>query len=513
MEGKMNKIKYKEKLKVLHIASELTPIAKAGGLGDVVGFLPKELAREFHIEIKIVLPKYKNYDAEKFPAELIMKDIIMKGFKDKPIKISVWKTYLPDTIVPIYLVDSNKYFPGNDVYDHVIEGMPKQTAFYFLSKVSLDLLKALDWRPDIIHSHDGMIGLLPRWVRSKNHDDFFKNIANVFTIHNLRYQPRIDFKLLGRLGFKKKAFKETKEYFKEGKVNIMADALSNADFINTVSPTYAREVLTKKYGAGLQKLLKSQKNIFTGILNGIDYSNFDPRVNEDTPVKYWIDSLDKKVENKLILQKKFGLTQSPDLPLICAVTRISPQKGLDLVEDVLKDLVDMGAQFIILGSGVEKIEKIFIKAEKEYPKSIEAEMKFDANLAQTIYAGSDMLLMPSRFEPCGLSQIIAMRFGTLPIVRKTGGLADTVRDGYTGFVFRHYDKNAFLWVIRRAVDVYYNQKEQWRKMQVRAMKKDFSWKQSAKKYIWLYKKAIANHKKYLENIEKEEKHDEKPAKT
>jgi starch synthase len=238
----------------------------------------------------------------------------------------------------------------------------------------------------------------------------------------------------------------------------------------------------------------------------MDYSNFDPRTNGDTPVKYWIDSLDKKVENKLFLQKKFGLTQSPDLPLICVVSRLTEQKGLDLVEDVMKDLVDMGAQFVILGSGVEKIEKIFIKAEKQYPKSIEAEMEFDANLAQTIYAGADMLLMPSRFEPCGLSQIIAMRFGTIPIVRSTGGLADTVKDGHTGFVFRHYDKNAFLWSIRRAVDIFYNQKDYWRKMQINGMKKDFSWKASAKKYIWLYKKAIRAHRQFLKQ-QKEEKHE------
>ena len=494
----MNKVKYKEKLKVLHVASELTPIAKAGGLADVVGFLPKELAEEFHIEIKIVMPKYKNYDIQNFPAELIMEDIKVNGFKDKSIKISVWKTYLPETIVPIYLVESNKYFSGTGVYNHVIQGMPKQTSFYFLCKVALELLKAFDWHPNIIHCHDGMIGLLPRFLKEKSNYDFYKKIASVFTIHNLQYQPWIDFSLLGNLGFKKKYFKDTKEYFKNNKVNVMADAILNADMINTVSPNYAREVLTKRYGAGLHQLLKKKKYAFTGILNGVDYSNFDPRTNEDTPVKYWIDSLDKKVENKLILQKKFGLTQSPDLPLICAVTRLTEQKGLDLIEDVLKDLVDMGAQFIILGSGLERIEKIFIKAEKKYPESVEAEMEFNANLAQTIYAGSDMLLMPSRFEPCGLSQIIAMRFGTIPIVRKTGGLADTVRDGYTGFVFRHYDKNAFLWALSRAVDVYYNQKDQWKKMQIRAMKKDFSWKQSAKKYIWLYKKAISNHKKYLE---------------
>lgn len=496
----MNK-KYKDRLKILFVTSELTPIAKAGGLGDVTGYLPKELAREFYVEIKIILPKYKNIDNNLYPSELIAKDLEIKISKGRWEKISVWKTFLPDTIIPVYLIESKKYFPGEGVYDHVIPDMPKQTPYYFLSKVGLELIKIWDWHPDVIHCHDGMIGMLPKWLKTTYIEyPFYKNIASVFTIHNLQYQPVIKLSMVHWLGLKRTDFKAVQKILKNDKINIMAEALESADVLNTVSPAYAKEVLTKKYGAKLNQLLKKNKYKFTGILNGMDYSNFDPRTNPDTPVKYWINDLDKKVENKLYLQKKFGLTQSPDLPLICVVSRLTEQKGLDLVEDVMKDLVDMGAQFVILGSGQEKIEKIFIKAEKQYPKSVEAEMEFDANLAQTIYAGADMLLMPSRFEPCGLSQIIAMRFGTIPIVRKTGGLADTVRDGRTGFVFNHYDKHAFLWAIRRAVDIYYNKKDYWRKMQINAMKKDFSWKASAKKYIWLYKKAIKNKQDYLKKL-------------
>jgi len=495
----MNKTKYKEKLKVLHVTSELTPIAKAGGLGDVVGALPKELAREFQLEIKVVLPKYKSIDINQFPAEMIMKDVKIKIPHGHWQKVSIWKTLIPETIIPVYLIDCPRFFPGKKIYDSRIDNLNQTFSYFYLSWIALNLLRGLDWQPDIIHSHDAMIGMVPKWLRTVyNENHFYKRIASVFTIHNLNYQPKLKLSEIKYLGLKRRNFKKLRSFLRKDEVNIMAEAIDNADIINTVSPTYAREVLTKKYGVGLHRLLKANKSKFTGILNGIDYSNFDPRTNDDTPVKYWIDNLDKKVENKLILQKKFGLTQSADLPLICVVSRLSRQKGLDLIEDVLKELMDMGAQFIILGAGSKKIEKIFVKAEKKYPESVEAEMKFDANLAQTIYAGSDILLMPSRFEPCGLSQIIAMRFGTIPIVRKTGGLADTVRDGYTGFVFNHYDKNAFLWAIRRAVDVYYNQKDYWRKMQINAMKKDFSWKSSAKKYIWLYKKAIANHKKYLE---------------
>jgi len=504
------KTKYKDRLRVLQIVSELTPIVKAGGLGDVAGCLPKALAREFHLEIRIVLPKYKFIDTGKYPVELIMKDIKLPGIDGDYKKISVWKTFIPETIIPVYLIDCPDQFVGDNPYSHGNANGHPTYPFFFLTKMALGLVKAFDWTPDIVHCHDGMTGMGPKWLKTiYRNDPFFKKTASVFTIHNLKYQPWTEMsKTINILGLKRGEFAKNRKFLKKNVANVMAEAISSSDAVNTVSPTYAKEILTKKYGEGLNRLLKANKHKFTGILNGIDYQEFDPRMNEDTPVKYWIDSLDKKVENKLFLQKKFGLTQTPDLPLICVISRLTEQKGLDLVEDVMKDLVDMGAQFVILGSGGKKIEKIFIKAEKQYPKSIEAEMVFDANLAQTIYAGADMLLMPSRFEPCGLSQIIAMRFGTIPIVRSTGGLADTVKDGHTGFVFHHYDKNAFLWSIRRAVDIYYNQKDYWRKMQINAMKKDFSWKSSAKKYIWLYKKANSNHKLWLKEQTEQNKKEE-----
>lgn len=506
----MAKIKYKDRLKLLFVTSELAPLAKAGGLGDVAGSLPKVLAKDYHMEIRIILPKYKCLDLEKYPAEQIIHDLEVRMPNNQFKKVNVYKTYLPDTIIPIYLIDMPYLFVGEDIYHHGIQGREPWIPFIYFSKAALEIIKSMDWRPDIIHIQDWMIGMVPKWLKTlyKEHS-FFENTANVLTIHNIYYQCKLENSQARLLGLKKRDLKEPSKFTKKKQINILAEAILNSDMVNTVSPTYARELLTKKYGFGLQKLLKFRKKDFTGILNGVDYSNFDPRTNPDTPVKYWINSLDKKAENKLFLQKKFGLTQSAELPLICAVTRLTGQKGLDLIEDVMKDLVDMGAQFIILGSGSEKIEKVFIKAEKKYPESVEAEMQFDANLAQTIYAGADMLLMPSRFEPCGLSQIIAMRFGTIPIVRQTGGLADTVRDGFTGFVFRHYDKDAFLWAIRRAVDVYYNQKDYWRRMQITCMKKDFSWKTSAKKYIWLYKKAIHNHKEYLKRLESENEENKK----
>jgi len=484
-----------KKLRVLEITAELTPLAKAGGLGDIAGSLPKALAKEFGTEIRIIMPKYSFIDAEKFPMKIVYKDLQVRMPDGGKKKINVWETLNPGTKIPIYLVDLPEIFSGEKVYPDVVPGRNENFSQFILSKIALELIKVMNWKPNVIHCHDGMMSLVPIFMkRHYLNDSFYSEIASVLTIHNLFYQPKVKNEELEGIGLKRSDFSDKSLNDKES-VNLLAQAIIDADMINTVSPTYAKEVLTKEYGAGLDKLLRQNKAKFKGILNGMDYSHFDPRTNEDTPVKYWIDSLDKKTENKLFLQKKLGLTQSADLPLICVVSRLFPQKGVDLIEFVLKDLVDMGAQFVVLGTGHENIEKVFIKAEKEYPESIEAEMKFDAHFAQTIYAGADMILLPSKFEPCGLSQIISMRFGTIPIVRKTGGLADTVRDGYTGFVFKHYDKNAFLWAIHRAVDVYYNQKSNWRKMQIRCMEEDFSWKTSAKKYIQLYNRAIINHKK------------------
>lgn len=500
--------KNRKKLKIAHITTELTPLAKAGGLGDIVGYLPKAIAKEYPTEMRIFMARYQTIDFDKYKAKLIIKELKVKMPDDKSwTKISVWKTFLPGTEIPIYLIDFPNFITGQEgIYlKNIGEGYKGAPYFLyvFISKVFLEVIKAMDWHPDVVHYHDGFEGMISKWIKTiyKN-EPFYRDIATVMTVHNLATQPKGDLKAAKHLGLKKRDFYRVSKITGKKQINLTAEAIDNADMVNTVSPTYAQEVLTKKYGAGLHKLLREHRNKFAGIINGIDYKDFDPRTNKDVPVNYGVTSLDKKVQNKLYLQKKFGLTESADIPLICAVTRLVGQKGLDLIDDVLKELVDMGGQFIILGSGWIDIEKIFIKAEKEYPKAVSAQMKFDANLAQTIYAGADMLLMPSRFEPCGLSQIIAMKFGTIPIVRKTGGLADTVKDGKTGFVFKDYKKEEFLKAIGRAVETYYNDKSHWRHMQIAAMHKDFSWKKSAGKYMWLYRKAVRNHKNYLKKMSK-----------
>ena len=487
--------KNSKSLKILMIATECTPIAKAGGLGDVIGALPKALTQLGH-EIRIVIPKYLCIELEKYNFQKVINDTKIALPNGKSEKVNIYRSFLPETLIPIYLVENNKYFEGTDKGPYNLQGKKGKLAYIFLSRVSLELLKIWDWQANIVHSHDTMTAIVPKWLHTTYKDNpFYNPIASILTIHNIITQTKLKWYYLKYLGLGRNDFAVERHYAKFSKINTLATGIESADIINTVSPTYAREITTKRYGGGLYKLLQTKRGRLFGILNGIDYGLFDPRIDENVIENYDEKNFEEgKTKNKLALQKKFNLPQTADLPLICIVSRLTGQKGLELFDDVLKQLIDMGAQFIILGSGKEKIEKMFIKAEKDYPKQIATNIEFDADLAQFIYAGSDMLLMPSKFEPCGLSQIIAMRFGTIPIVRKTGGLADTVRDHYTGFVFKHYDANAMLWVIRQAVDKFYNDKDGWKKMILRCMKKDFSWKASAKKYVRLYRKAISYHK-------------------
>ncbi|AKM82448.1 MAG: glycogen/starch synthase, starch synthase [Berkelbacteria bacterium GW2011_GWE1_39_12] len=479
-------------MKILILSSEVTPLIKAGGLGDVTGSLPKALVKQYDLDIIIMIPKYKSFDDKKNPNQKIISKFEITLPSGEKYFIDVYKTPLPQTNISVYMIDMPKFFNGDGVYSHHPEINNIQWVNF--SKAALDLLKKINFQPDVIHIQFSTMGLVPKWLKTiyKN-DPFYQKIATLTTLHNMTNSGKIDFANVDLTGLKMKDYQELREITGDSAISIAGEAINNSDMFNTVSPTCVKETLTEKFDLILNKIILKNKNRFTGILNGIDYSSFDPRVSPDVPVKYWIDSLDKKNENKLYLQKKFGLTQNPDSPLICAVTRISRQKGLLLIDKIMDEIMDMGAQFIILGSGEDSIEKLFIKAEKKNPQMISAQMTFDEHLAQTIYAGADILLMPSQSETCGLSQIIAMRFGTVPVVRSTGGLADTVIDGKTGFVFNDYDEKSLLASTRQAVSIFYNHKDDWRKIQIEGMRKDFSWNISAEKYIQLYEKVIKHH--------------------
>lgn len=479
--------------RVAILAAEAAPFAKNGGLGDVIGSLPKALG-DLGIESKVFLPKYRFIKPEDWNLERIIHDMAISLPRGTVTRVSVWRGFFPDSLAPIYFIEMPKYFVGEGVYDHQTSGRKGNVAFLAFSKAAFEVMKALDWAPDIIHAHDWHVAIAPKWLHTIYQDDpFFKRTAAVVTIHNMIFQGNLGWHMTKFLGLKRNDFFIERQYCKFKGINLLATGIEAADAVNTVSPTYAKEILTPRLGAGLHRLMRTKKKRLVGILNGIDYTVFDPMHDQSLVTRYGPKSLDKKIDNKLELQKRFGLPISPETPLVCIISRLTNQKGIDLVDDAIPELMDLGAQFIILGSGPDKIEKVFIKAEKKYPEQVAASLEFDAELAQFVYAGSDMLLMPSRFEPMGLSQVIAMRFGTVPIVRKTGGLADTVQDGKTGFVFNHYDANALIWAIRRALDVWYNHKEVWRTIQLKGMKKDFSWKYSAKKYVALYRKAIRYH--------------------
>jgi starch synthase len=481
-------------LRIAQLSLEAAPFAKAGGLGDVAGSLPNALG-EVGAETKSFLPKFKSLDLEKYHAEILIRDMSVYLPRGTKVKVTVWRAFFPDTQAPIYFLDLPQYFTGDGIYDHRSPGRNINIPYLVFVKVAMEVMKALDWKPDVIHAHDYHVAMANKWLHTiYKEDPFFKDTASVLTIHNLAFQGVVGWHMTKFLGLVRNDFFVERQYHNYKGINIMAAGIEASDMINTVSPTYAEEILRPEFGMGLERLLRNKKKRLSGILNGVDYNVFDPMHDKALFTHYNHKTIDKKVENKLELQRRFGLPISTDVPLICIVSRLSYQKGLDLVDEAIPDLMDMGAQFIILGSGEHKVEKIFIKAEKDYPQQVAASLEFDAQLAQFIYAGADMLLMPSRYEPMGLAQIIAMRFGTIPIVRKTGGLADTVADGKTGFVFKHYDSQALIWAIRRAVDVWYNHKEVWRAMQLRGMKKDFSWKYSAKKYMTLYRKAIRYHK-------------------
>lgn len=483
----------KRRLRAAILSSEALPYAKAGGLGDVIGSLPGALGN-IDVETKVFLPKYKLIKPDDWQLELLIRDMMITLPRGTHIRLSVWRGFFPETLSPVYFLDLPRYFTGDDVYNHQKSGRNNIIPFLVFTKACFETLKALDWQPDVLHAQDWITAIGCKWLHTLYKDDpFFNRTASVLTIHNLAHQAPLGWHMTKFLGLKRNDFFIERQHGDFKGINTLATGIEAADIINTVSPTYAKEIMTKQYGAGLHKLLRTKKKRLYGILNGIDYTVFDPSHDQSIVTRYDRKSLDKKVENKIELQRRFGLPISTDVPLVCIVSRLARQKGISLVDEALPELMKMGAQFIILGSGSRRIEKIFIKAEKKYPEQMAANLEFDAELAQFVYAGSDMLLMPSKFEPMGISQIIAMRFGTIPLVRKTGGLADTVKDGRTGFVFKHYDANALLWAIRRALDVWYNHKEVWRAMQIRAMKKDFSWKYSAKKYVTLYRKAIRYH--------------------
>lgn len=478
-------------LKVLYLSVEVSPFAKTGGLGDVAGSLPQALA-EMGNDVRVVMPKYKMVNAEMVYAADFSVD--MAGRKEACI---IRKTFVRKKgkagfiTVPVYFIDSFHYFDREGIYGHFDDA----ERFIFFCKAIFKMLPAIDFQPDIIHCNDWHTGPVCMLLKEKYKTEaFFKKTASVFTIHNLQYQGHFGKDVLKLLGFDEEYFTFDKVEF-YGMFNFIKAGLVYADIINTVSEQYAKEIRTEQYGEKLEGVLKSRSSDLYGIVNGINNDNFNPATDNRIFKNYSAETFFYKRDNKIAIQKEMCLPQK-DVPVMGLISRLSGQKGLNLLIDTIDELLKLEVQLILVGTGDQNFENTFRNLKLKYPYKLSVYIGFNAGLAQRVYAGSDIFLMPSRFEPCGLGQIISLRYGAIPVVRATGGLADTIvdvdfdRQNGNGFSFNEFSPDEFLKTVKRALKLYNQDKEFWNTLVKRALTLDFSWEKPAEKYLKLYHEAI-----------------------
>lgn len=493
-------------LKILFIAAEIAPFTKAGGIADVTASLAASLRERGH-DVRVITPKHGTIKTEKFNLRTLYQKLEAKIDESETLEFDVLKDR-GQAQTPVYFINHKEYFENRRaIYGYWDDAH----RFYFFNVAVLEFLKKINWTPDIIQCHDWHAGLIPYLLKTKYRGSFATPIATIYTIHNLQYQGIINEKFVkedekdnGTSALP--IFKSSRTYT----INFAKRGIMNADIVNAVSEQYSRDILTPRYGEGLDKLLRENRTKLFGILNGIDYEQFNPA--KDPNVSYHFDnrSIERKFNNKTALQKDFNLPQNPNMPLLGIVTRLVSHKGLDMLIKILPSLMRLNFQMVVVGSGEERFQNFFWELAQTYPQKFAAHLVFDEVIASRIYAGSDIFLMPSEFEPCGLGQLIAMKYGSIPIVHATGGLSDTVLDFNpqkgegTGFLFQEYDETDLLIAIIRAIEAY-KYKGAWRDLMRRAMEKDFSWNNSAKKYIVLYQKALRKvaSKKVDEEVETE----------
>lgn len=476
-------------MKILFASAEVAPFSKAGGLSDVVGSLPKALEKD--AEIAIFTPLHGCIDQQKWGIKELENSEMWITFGTSPQKFKLFMTKLPNTNINVFFVQNDWYFSCfQEVYPRWLDTRYEHERYIAFSLATLEYAKQLNFRADVIHSNDWHTAMIPLYIKANyKFDEFWSKTKNVFEIHNLAYQGVWFEDILDFANMRKDiVFNEWGcEHY--GKVNWMKGAINYADRVVAVSPNYAKEILTSEYGEGMDYTLRGHTDKLIGIVNGIDYDTFNPKTDKTLEKNYDVKSLKNKEENKKAILEYFGLKYNPERPLIALISRLVEQKGLDLIRGAENELRNMNADFIFLGSGDKNYENMFIWLSNNTP-NIRTYVGYRGDLANLIYAGSDFFLMPSRFEPCGLSQLIAMRFGSLPIVRATGGLEDTVTgyplDNSNGFKFWGYDSHAMTDAINCAMNVY-KDKYTFNAMRESAMKADFSWKESAKKYLEMYK--------------------------
>lgn len=482
----------KNKLKVLFVSVEVAPFAKTGGLADVAGSLPKSLLSMGH-DIRIAMPRFQQIKADmKYVTDF---PVFLNNRKETCIvregEIS-FKYQKEDKSVPVYFLDNYHLYDREGIYCYHDDA----DRFAFLCKAALDMLPKIDFQPDIIHCNDWHTGPICMILNEKYKQyPFYKNMKTIFTIHNLEYQGHFPKEVLWLFDVGDEVFTPEKVEF-YGRFNFMKAGIVYADIINTVSETYAKEIKTEQYGEKLEGLLIKRSKDLYGIVNGIDYDVFNPKEDPRIVKNYDVNSIELKKENKYALQKEMGLPVR-DVPMIGLISRLSSQKGLNLIMDEIDEIMKNDLQFVLLGEGDDYYETGFKKIREKYPQKMGVFIGFNVPLAQRIYAGSDLFLMPSRFEPCGLGQLFSLRYGTIPIVRSTGGLAETVFDVEkygekgNGFTYTEFSSKQMLDTINRAIKYYQTKPKDWKELVKRAMNIDSSWDRSAKKYLELYNKLIS----------------------
>ncbi|MDO0824101.1 glycogen synthase GlgA [Desulfosporosinus nitroreducens] len=476
-------------MKLVFVTAEADPFAKTGGLGEVAGSLPAFLHKQ-GIDVRIIMPKYSSIPKE-FQREF-------KHLSHFDVPVAWRKQYcgLEETVyqgIPYYFIDNEYYFTRSNVYGEYDDA----ERFAFFSRAALEsLIHIPGFKPDIIHCHDWHTALIPLMLKEfYNREPLYYPIKTLFTIHNLKYQGIFPKEVLYDIvGLGMEFYKENGLEF-HGAINFMKSALLYADQITTVSPTYAEEIQNPFYGENLDGLLRKRRDFLTGILNGIDYEVYDP-FNDPYLVMFFHDVSLAKTENKKHLQKTIGLPVREECAILGMVSRIVDQKGFDLLAHVIEEILELDIQMVILGTGEKKYEERLKYFASKYPEKLAIRLEFSNKRAHQIYAGVDILLMPSRFEPCGIAQMIAMRYGTVPIVRETGGLKDTVvpyndiMGTGNGFSFVNYNAHEFLFTVQRALSIYYENKPVWNNIRLRGLESDFSWSRSANEYIELYRSLL-----------------------
>ena len=483
--------------KILFVASEAVPYIKTGGLADVVGSLPKYFDKEKY-DVRVILPKYACMD-ELLLAQLKFVCHFYVNLNWRKQYVGIFTTEYKG--VRYYFVDNEFYFAGDKPYNNIYEDVEK---FAYFSKAVLESLPYIDFAPDILHCHDWQTGLVPVYLRTTyGSDNFYAGIKTIFTIHNMKFQGRWKIReVMDITGLPEHIFRTASGLESYGESNYLKGGIVYADAVSTVSPEYAKEITTREGGEGLDGLMNARIDSLYGIVNGIDYEEFNPETDPHIETNYTVkNAVAGKRKNKLALQKMLGLPVRDGVFMIGIISRMTSQKGFDLIAYILDEIFDtMDVQFVVLGTGEGQYENMFHHFHNKYPDKLWAHIGYSDEYAHKIYASCDAFLMPSLFEPCGLGQMMAMRYGTLPIVRETGGLKDTV-EAYneyentgTGFSFSNYNAHEMLFILRYAQNIYKENRSRWNEIVQRAMQKDFSWGASAKSYETLYDKVTEDIK-------------------